>query len=59
MVALACFLLTEESFAAQAGNGEATIEPDDSKVHVIEYEKFHRFIDRHPLVLMEFYAPWW
>ncbi len=58
-VALACILLTEDSFAAHAGSEEATHEPPDSKVHVIEYEKFHRFIDRHPLILMEFYAPWW
>ncbi len=59
VAALACILLTEDSFAAQAGNDAATHEPADSKVHVIEYEKFHRFIDRHPLILMEFYAPWW
>ncbi len=47
------------SYAANAENTEATKEPADSKVHVIEYEHFGRFLDRHPLVLMEFYAPWW
>jgi steroid 5-alpha reductase family enzyme len=40
-------------------NAEATKEPPDSKVHVLEYEGFWRFLDRHPLILLEFYAPWW
>lgn len=33
-------------------------EPLDSKVHVLSYDNYYRFIERHPLVLMEFYAPW-
>lgn len=35
-------------------------EPPDSKVHVVNYDTFNRFINNkhHPLVLMEFYAPW-
>ena len=45
--------------AAQGGNDEATKEPPDSKVHVIEYENFWRFLKRNELILMEFYAPWW
>ena len=52
-------ILFAGSYAASGGNDAATIEPDDSKVHVITFDKFHRFIDRHPLILMEFYAPWW
>ncbi len=58
---LPCMLLLSfaVSYAANADNVEATKEPADSKVHVIEYDHFWRFIERHPLVLMEFYAPWW
>jgi thiol-disulfide isomerase/thioredoxin len=39
---------------------EDTIEPADSKVHVLNYDNFHRFLDSHEddLILMEFYAPW-
>ena len=35
-----------------------TIEPSDSKVHVLTYRNFDRFVKRNPLILMEFYAPW-
>ena len=35
-----------------------TIEPADSKVHVLNYRNFDRFVKRNPLILMEFYAPW-
>jgi thiol-disulfide isomerase/thioredoxin len=37
-----------------------TIEPKDSKVTVLTYDTFHRFLDYHydDLVLLEFYAPW-
>jgi thiol-disulfide isomerase/thioredoxin len=35
-----------------------TIEPPDSKVHVLNWRNFDRFVKRNPLVLMEFYAPW-
>ncbi len=59
MRACMLFLLFAVSYAANAENAESTKEPADSKVHVIEYEQFWRFLDRHPLVLMEFYAPWW
>jgi hypothetical protein len=38
---------------------DVTKEPWDSRVRVVEYDGFWRFIERHPLVLMEFYAPWW
>lgn len=37
---------------------ECTHEPADSKVTVLNPDNFHRFIDKNPLVLMEFYAPW-
>ena len=33
-------------------------EPPNSKVHVLTFDTIHRFIERHPLILMEFYAPW-
>eukprot|EP00943_MAST-04B_sp_MAST-4B-sp1_P003551 g3551.t1 len=33
-------------------------EPNDSKVHVLSYDNYYRFLERHPLILMEFYAPW-
>ena len=45
---------------AALAEGDAGIpEPADSKVHVVTYDTFDRFIKKHPLVLMEFYAPWW
>ena len=59
LVVLFLLFTSSMSWAAHAQNSEATKEPEDSKVHVIEYDNFWRFIDRHPLVLMEFYAPWW
>jgi len=34
------------------------IEPANSKVHALTFDNIHRFIERHPLILMEFYAPW-
>ena len=37
---------------------ECTHEPSDSKVTVLNPDNFHRFINKNPLVLMEFYAPW-
>ena len=33
-----------------------TIEPPDSKVHVLNHRNFDRFVKRNPLVLMEFYG---
>ena len=61
ITATICFglLAASLSFAAHSDNAEATKEPSDSKVHVIEFDGFWRFLDRNPLVLMEFYAPWW
>jgi len=35
-----------------------TIEPPDSRVNVLSYNNFDRFIQRNELILMEFYAPW-
>lgn len=37
-----------------------SLKPADSKVHVLNYDNFHRFLDSHEddLILMEFYAPW-
>ena len=48
-------------FAASSSGGDAsaTVEPADSKVHQIEYAEFWRFVEKNPLVLMEFYAPWY
>ncbi|GMH61020.1 hypothetical protein TrST_g359 [Triparma strigata] len=39
---------------------EDTYEPADSKVNVLDYDNFHRFLDQHQddVILMEFYAPW-
>jgi len=34
------------------------VEPANSKVHALTFDNIHRFIERHPLILMEFYAPW-
>ena len=33
-------------------------EPSDSKVKSVEYQNFQSFVSTHPLVLMQFYAPW-
>jgi len=33
-------------------------EPAGSKVNVLTYNNFKRFMKKNPLVLMEFYAPW-
>jgi thioredoxin-like negative regulator of GroEL len=43
---------------ATGGTEADTIEPPDSKVHVLNYRNFDRFVKRNPLILMEFYAPW-
>ena len=50
-------------YCAEAGGyiegGEALIkEPENSMVNVLTFDTFHRFIERHPLVLLYFYAPW-
>ncbi|GMI04435.1 hypothetical protein TrLO_g15439 [Triparma laevis f. longispina] len=39
---------------------EDTYEPADSKVNVLDYDNFHRFVETHhdDMILMEFYAPW-
>jgi hypothetical protein len=54
-----CLFLLAALVSFAAGSSEGISEPADSKVHVIEYEGFWRFLDRNPLILMEFYAPWW
>lgn len=48
---------------AEAGGGapggeELLVEPKNSKVHQLTFDTIHRFVERHPLILMEFYAPW-
>lgn len=48
---------------AEAGGGapggeELLVEPKNSKVHQLTFDTINRFIERHPLILMEFYAPW-
>ena len=37
---------------------ECTKEPADSKVFQLNPDNFHRFVNKNPLTLMEFYAPW-
>jgi len=37
---------------------EDTIEPPNSKVHVLDYDTFDPFVRRTKLFVMEFYAPW-
>eukprot|EP00618_Florenciella_parvula_P036072 CAMPEP_0119474524 /NCGR_PEP_ID=MMETSP1344-20130328/5743_1 /TAXON_ID=236787 /ORGANISM="Florenciella parvula, Strain CCMP2471" /LENGTH=583 /DNA_ID=CAMNT_0007507845 /DNA_START=43 /DNA_END=1794 /DNA_ORIENTATION=- len=46
--------------AALAGlaSGAGIKEPKGSKVSVLNKDLFQRFMNRNPLVLMEFYAPW-
>jgi len=58
--ALCAMTLLHGSTANAPGcNGvECTHEPADSKVTVLNPDNFHRFINKNPLVLMEFYAPW-
>jgi len=49
------------SYAGGGGGGggvEATIEPADSKVHILTTNYFNRFIGMHDLSIIEFYAPW-
>ena len=47
------------AIASNALGAEQSIpEPNDSKVHVLSYDNYYRFLERHPLILMEFYAPW-
>eukprot|EP01051_Picozoa_sp_SAG22_P023902 SAG22_NODE_6377_length_864_cov_2.033987_1_plen_149_part_10 len=59
-LAVAASVAASASAAASHGCSgvECTHEPADSKVNVLTADNFHRFIKRHPLVLMEFYAPW-
>jgi len=47
------------AIASNALGAEQSIpEPNESKVHVLSYDNYYRFLERHPLILMEFYAPW-
>jgi thiol-disulfide isomerase/thioredoxin len=55
--------LTNCSRGPEAGGGapggeELLKEPPNSKVSVLTFDSINRFIERHPLILMEFYAPW-
>jgi hypothetical protein len=52
--------LTTRQASAHGGctGAECTHEPPDSKVTVLNPSNYHRFINKNPLVLMEFYAPW-
>ena len=45
-------------YFVSAADESDTIEPGHSKVNVLTYNNFDRFIGSHELVLMEFYAPW-
>ena len=60
LAALAAAVTTASAAAAPHGckGEECTHEPPDTKVTVLNAGNFHRFIKRHPLTLMEFYAPW-
>merc|ERR1719301_484165 len=44
--------------APSGGSAADTVEPADSKVFQLTYRSFDRFMQKNPLVLMEFYAPW-
>eukprot|EP00944_MAST-04C_sp_MAST-4C-sp1_P014021 g14021.t1 len=44
--------------ATHFADADGIPEPNDSKVHVLSYDNYYRFLERHPLILMEFYAPW-
>jgi thiol-disulfide isomerase/thioredoxin len=60
-IGLALLALVRSAHAGghPTGGTEAdTIEPPDSKVHVLNHRNFDRFVKRNPLILMEFYAPW-
>jgi thiol-disulfide isomerase/thioredoxin len=62
-VVLVAALLTIRLREPEAGGGapggeELLKEPPNSKVSVLTFDSFHRFIERHPLILVEFYAPW-
>jgi hypothetical protein len=61
LLAVPCVLaLTTRQASAHGGctGAECTHEPPDSKVTVLNPSNYHRFINKNPLVLMEFYAPW-
>ena len=57
-LALAAATLACANAAASHGctGVECTKEPSDSAVNVLTADNFHRFMKRHPLVLMEFYG---
>ena len=40
------------------GGAELIQEPPNSKVTVLTYDTHDQFIERHPLILLYFYAPW-
>lgn len=64
VVALALALLCAPLSVLAGGHGgealgeEATIEPEDSKVTVLRYGTFRRFVKANDLSIVEFYAPW-
>jgi hypothetical protein len=59
VAAVAAVVASASASAAHGCSGpECTKEPADSKVNVLNAGNFHRFIKRHPMTLMEFYAPW-
>lgn len=57
LISLCIFLLSLQFHAVDAGE-EATHEPRNSKVHVLDYDTFDPFVRRTELFIMEFYAPW-
>ena len=58
LLLLCCLKVVASSEPDSDSGPNETVEPWDSKVRVVEFDGFWRFLDRHPLILMEFYAPW-
>ncbi|EDN07099.1 disulfidisomerase [Histoplasma capsulatum] len=55
---LAALGLTALASASEAPASEAPISDAESHVHVLEKATFNDFMEQHPLVMAEFYAPW-
>ena len=49
---------TEAGGGHHEGGAELIQEPPNSKVTVLTYDTHDQFIERHPLILLYFYAPW-
>lgn len=55
---LAALGLTALASASEAPASEAPASDAESHVHVLEKATFNDFMEQHPLVMAEFYAPW-